>query len=91
VKLGGLHGDVVVLRRRGPLPWRSIARRVEMTTWPTDELRRIAETDDMGIALLREDGTTYGTPTWIWSVVANGALSVRAYKRNEFAVPGGAA
>jgi len=62
-----------------------------MTTWPTDELRRIAETDDMGIALLREDGTTYGTPTWIWSVVANGALSVRAYKRNEFAVPGGAA
>ena len=27
----------------------------------------------------REDGTTYGTPTWIWSVVVDGALYARAY------------
>lgn len=25
------------------------------------------------------DGSTYGTPTWIWSVVVDGALYVRAY------------
>jgi hypothetical protein len=28
---------------------------------------------------LREDGVTYGTPTWIWSVAVEDALSVRAY------------
>jgi hypothetical protein len=27
----------------------------------------------------REDGKTYGTPTWIWSVVVDDALYVRAY------------
>lgn len=27
----------------------------------------------------REDGATYGTPAWIWSVVVDGALYVRAY------------
>jgi hypothetical protein len=28
---------------------------------------------------LREDGKTYGRPTWIWSVVVDEALYVRAY------------
>ena len=50
-----------------------------MTTWPKDELRRIADTDDLHIAPFREDGRTYGTPTWIWSVVVDGDLYVRAY------------
>jgi hypothetical protein len=50
-----------------------------MTAWPKDELRRIAEADDLHIAPLREDGVTYGTPTWIWSVAVDGALYVRAY------------
>ena len=27
----------------------------------------------------REDGVTVGTPTWIWSVVVDGQLYVRAY------------
>ncbi|MCJ1711159.1 DUF2255 family protein [Clavibacter michiganensis subsp. phaseoli] len=27
----------------------------------------------------REDGRTYGTPTWIWSVVVDGHLYVRAW------------
>jgi hypothetical protein len=31
------------------------------------------------IAPLREDGATYGTPTWIWSVAIDGALYVRGY------------
>jgi hypothetical protein len=49
------------------------------TTWPSDELRKIAETDDLHISPFREDGKTYGTPTWIWSVVVDDALYVRAY------------
>ena len=50
-----------------------------MNTWPKDELRSIAETDDLHISPFREDGKTYGTSTWIWSVVVNDALYVRAY------------
>ncbi len=50
-----------------------------MNIWLKEELRRIAETDDLHISALREDGLTYGTPTWIWSVVVDGALYVRAY------------
>src|SRR5258707_12742777 len=50
-----------------------------MTTWSKDELRRIAEADDLHISPFREDGLTYGTPTWIWSVVVDDALYVRGY------------
>lgn len=50
-----------------------------MTAWPKDELRRISETDDLHISPFRQDGKTYGTPTWIWSVVVDDALYVRAY------------
>ncbi len=50
-----------------------------MSAWPKDELRRIAEADDLHISPFREDGKTYGTPTWIWSVAVGDALYVRAY------------
>jgi hypothetical protein len=50
-----------------------------MTTWPKDELRRIAGADDLHILPFREDGVTYGTPTWIWSVAVDDALYVRGY------------
>jgi hypothetical protein len=50
-----------------------------MSAWSKDELRRIAEADDLHISPLREDGVTYGTPTWIWSVAVDGELYVRAY------------
>src|SRR5579871_3849099 len=50
-----------------------------MPAWTEQELRKIAETDDLHIAPLRDDGATYGTPTWIWSVVVDGGLYVRAY------------
>lgn len=50
-----------------------------MSTWPKNELRKIAETDDLHIAPLRDDGETYGTLTWIWSVVVDADLYVRAY------------
>ena len=50
-----------------------------MTPWPKDELGKIAEADDLHISPFREDGMTYGTPTWIWSVAVEDALYVRAY------------
>jgi len=50
-----------------------------MSSWPKNELSKIAETDDFHIAPLREDGKTYGTLTWIWSVVVDEDLYVRAY------------
>lgn len=50
-----------------------------MSAWIKDELNKIASTDDLHIAPLRDDGKTYGTPTWIWSVVVDDALYVRAY------------
>src|SRR5574339_994891 len=45
----------------------------------TDELKNIDKADDLKIAPFREDGKTYGTPTWIWEVVVDGNLYVRAY------------
>jgi hypothetical protein len=50
-----------------------------MSSWRKDELKKIAETDDLHISPFREDGVTYGTPTWIWSVVVDNARYVRAY------------
>jgi hypothetical protein len=50
-----------------------------MSTWRKDKLNKIAAADDLHISPLREDGKTYGTPTWIWSVAVDGALYVRAY------------
>jgi hypothetical protein len=50
-----------------------------MSPWNKNELRKIADADDLHIAPFREDGVTYGTPTWIWSVVVEDALYVRGY------------
>jgi hypothetical protein len=54
-----------------------------MTTWSKDELRKIAEADDLHISPFREDEVTYGTPTWIWSVAVDDALYVRAYNGQD--------
>jgi hypothetical protein len=51
-----------------------------MSSWTKTELKKIADTDDLHISPFREDGMTYGTPTWIWSVVVDSSLYVRAYK-----------
>jgi hypothetical protein len=50
-----------------------------MIPWSKDELRRIAEADDLHISPFREDRAAYGTPTWIWSVAVDDALYVRGY------------
>src|SRR5437016_6278195 len=54
-----------------------------MAAWPQDELRKIAASDDLHISPFRPDGKTYGTPTWIWSVVVDGALYARAYNGRQ--------
>lgn len=50
-----------------------------MATWSSEEMDKISGANDLHISPFREDGVTYGTPTWIWSVVVNDALYVRAY------------
>lgn len=50
-----------------------------MSTWSDEDLSKIAQADDLHISPFRDDGRTYGTPTWIWSVAVGGALYVRGY------------
>ena len=47
--------------------------------WPTDDLAAVAAADDLHISPFRDDGVTYGAPTWIWSVTVDADLYVRAY------------
>ena len=51
--------------------------------WSANELESIAGTDDLHISPFREDGKTYGTPTWIWSVVVDGDLYVRGFNGQQ--------
>lgn len=50
-----------------------------MASWNPKVLGDVADSDDLHISPFREDGRTYGTPTWIWSVVVGGRLFVRAW------------
>lgn len=50
-----------------------------MSSWSNEELRRMAAADDLHVSPFRDDGVTYGTPTWIWSVVVGDQLFARAY------------
>jgi hypothetical protein len=54
-----------------------------LASWSKEELQNIAASDDLHISPFREDGKTYGTPTWIWSVVMDDALYVRAYNGQD--------
>lgn len=48
-----------------------------------EDIKAIAEKDDLHIAPFRSDGKTYGTPTWIWNVSVDGELFVRAYNGKQ--------
>ncbi len=50
-----------------------------MTAWNHEQLKQIAKSDDLHISPFRQDGMSYGTPTWIWSVAVDDALYVRGY------------
>ncbi len=47
--------------------------------WSPETLTKIDHADDLKIAPFRDDGVTTGTPTWIWAVVVDDELYVRAY------------
>lgn len=49
-----------------------------MSSWQPEDLETFAASDDLHVSPFRENGT-YGTPTWIWSVVVGDGLYVRAY------------
>lgn len=50
-----------------------------MASWAAEDVARIAATDDFHIAAYHQDGITTGTLTWIWSVVVDGRVFVRAW------------
>ncbi|MFC6260169.1 DUF2255 family protein [Levilactobacillus fujinensis] len=50
-----------------------------MKTWTAQRLRAFATADDLRVSPFYSDGKTYGTPTWIWSVVVGDHLYVRAW------------
>ena len=54
-----------------------------MSDWTENELQSFKAADDFHVSPYREDGTTYGTPTFIWSVVADGSLYIRPYNGQD--------
>lgn len=50
-----------------------------MTDWTPEQIEAIDSTDDFHVAPYRDDSVTPGTATWIWSVVVDGDVYVRAY------------
>ncbi|WP_297322230.1 DUF2255 family protein [uncultured Bartonella sp.] len=50
-----------------------------MTDWTINELEAIDKADDLKIAPFHDDLKTTGTPVWIWEVVVDNQLYVRAY------------
>jgi len=50
----------------------------DRAAWTAEDLRAIAENDDLFVSPLREDGSTYGTPTRTWALIVGGDVYVRA-------------
>ncbi|WP_137626074.1 DUF2255 family protein [Lactiplantibacillus pingfangensis] len=54
-----------------------------MNHWTKAQLTEFATADDMHVSPFYDDGKTYGTPTWIWSVVVADELYVRAWNGQQ--------
>jgi hypothetical protein len=54
-----------------------------MSSWTPDDLRIVADTDDLFVSPFRADGTTYGTPTRVWALVVDGQVYARAAHGQE--------
>lgn len=52
-------------------------------TWNSQELQDFATADDFRVSPFYSDGKTYGTPTWIWSVVVDDNLFIRAWNGQQ--------
>ncbi len=64
------NSELIAQQRSAALP---------VGAWSSAELKNIVKADDLKVSPFREDGLTYGTPTWVWCVEVDGALYVRAY------------
>lgn len=51
--------------------------------WTQEQIAAFSKADDMNISPFYSDGKTPGTPTWIWSVIADDNLYVRAYNGQD--------
>lgn len=49
-----------------------------MANWSAEQLKAIAENQDLFVSPFREDGITYGTPTQTWALVVGSNVYVRA-------------
>lgn len=47
--------------------------------WNVEQINQFKNADDMYVSPFYSDGETLGTPTWIWSVIVDNNLYVRAY------------
>lgn len=47
--------------------------------WSPKDLAQLTSSSGLHIAPLRDTGNSYGTPTWVWSVVVDRQLYVRPY------------
>lgn len=50
-----------------------------MTKWTDEQLKFFRNQDDFHVSPFYSDEETYGTPTWIWSVVVDEDLYIRAW------------
>lgn len=48
-------------------------------TWTLEQLQKFSQADDFRVSPFYSDGKTYGTPTWIWSIVVEHRLFIRAW------------
>jgi hypothetical protein len=51
--------------------------------WTAAELKTFTNADDMKVSPFYSDGKTYGTPTWLWSVVVEDGLYIRAWNGQQ--------
>ncbi|GEO78514.1 hypothetical protein FD29_GL001576 [Companilactobacillus mindensis DSM 14500] len=56
---------------------------MENKTWSNQELKSFKVADDFRVSPFYSDGKTYGTPTWIWSVVVDKQLFIRAWNGQQ--------
>lgn len=78
VYLGKITEGVELLEKLPAGDIRIHAIEDKKTSWTAETLQQINTADDLKIAPHRANGQ-HGTPTWIWEVVVDGRLFVRAY------------
>lgn len=58
-------------------------KEIKTSTWSDEQMEQFSQADDLRISPFYSDGKTYGTPTWIWSVVVDKKLYVRAWNGQQ--------